>query len=337
MGIDTIRALLDGFRRVLSAPMLLFGMYVLTPAASLHMGFVLFEAISLCLGSTTATVPFGIDWWRESPQVVTWFARTLLPEMLSVSTALTTLSEGPDISPTGGVIVSLVFSYLLVWAFLLGGIIDRLARQRRVGSEGFFAACGLYFWRFIRLAILSGTMCWLAAEALRAWLFGHDFSASNGDTYIEQEVTIVHFVLYSIFGMILIAVALVFDYAKIRTVVEDRRSIIGSIVAGVRFVRRRLVSAVSLYLLNVFLFATLLITYAIVAPSVGSDGFVTWSGFFVGQAYVAARLYTKLVFYASETAYFQSQLAHATYVAHPQPRMPESPLVEAIVTTPRQS
>ena len=38
----------------------------------------------------------------------------------------------------------------------------------------------------------------------------------------------------------------------------------------------------------------------------------------------------KLVFYASQTAYFQSQLAHAEYVAAPRPVWPDSPAAEAV-------
>ena len=54
------------------------------------------------------------------------------------------------------------------------------------------------------------------------------------------------------------------------------------------------------------------------------------------QAYVLARLGLKLVFYASQTAYFQGQLAHASYVAAPQAVWPESPAAEAIGGTPHE-
>ena len=55
-----------------------------------------------------------------------------------------------------------------------------------------------------------------------------------------------------------------------------------------------------------------------------------WSGFLIGQLYIAARLWVKLLFYASETSLFQAGLAHAGYTAAPQPAWPESPAAEAI-------
>ena len=45
---------------------------------------------------------------------------------------------------------------------------------------------------------------------------------------------------------------------------------------------------------------------------------------------LALRVAGRLYFYAVETAYFQSQLAHAGYVAAPAPNWPESPSAEAI-------
>ena len=52
--------------------------------------------------------------------------------------------------------------------------------------------------------------------------------------------------------------------------------------------------------------------------------------FALGQIYVLGRLWAKLAFWASETALFQDRLAHAGYVARPEPRWPESPAAAAI-------
>ena len=57
--------------------------------------------------------------------------------------------------------------------------------------------------------------------------------------------------------------------------------------------------------------------YALVAPGGGGAGSSMWMAFAIGQLYVLARLWVKLVFWASETALFQSQLAHAGYVNRP--------------------
>ena len=107
---------------------------------------------------------------------------------------------------------------------------------------------------------------------------------------------------------------------------------VGAVLAAIRFIRRRSQATLGLYALNAGLFLAVLAAYALLAPSPASGGSSMWVGFAVGQAYVAARLSTKLVFYASQTAYFQSQLAHADYVATPVAVWPDSPATEAVGT-----
>ena len=121
-----------------------------------------------------------------------------------------------------------------------------------------------------------------------------------------------------------------FDYAKVRAVVEDRRSMAGALLAALRFIRRNSGSALALYLADVALFVGAVTGYSLVAPGGAGIGWTMWIGFAIGQAYVLARLWVKLVFWASETALFQAKLAHAGYVAAPQPIWPDSPAVDAI-------
>ena len=135
---------------------------------------------------------------------------------------------------------------------------------------------------------------------------------------------------YATFALLLLPVNLVFDYAKVRAVVEDRRSMVGAVMASVRFIRRHPRQTVGLYVLNGGLFLGVVAIYAIVAPRPEDGAATTWLAIAVGQAYLAARLFTKLVFYASQTSYFQNQLAHSDYVASPRPVWPGSPAAEAV-------
>ena len=94
--------------------------------------------------------------------------------------------------------------------------------------------------------------------------------------------------------------------------------------------RRRPGMCAGLYLANGLVLLAVMASYALLAPGAGSTGPSLWLAFLTGQAYVMARLASKLLFYAAEIAYFQSQLAHAGYVAAPAPVWPESPAVEAL-------
>jgi len=122
---------------------------------------------------------------------------------------------------------------------------------------------------------------------------------------------------------------LVFDYARIRLVVEDRRSALGALAAGLRFVRRQK-GTLLLYLANALIFLLLVLVYAILDPGAPGSGFSMWLVLGLGELYILGRHYVKLLFYASETAFFQGALAHASYTAAPAVVWPDSPAAEAI-------
>jgi hypothetical protein len=119
---------------------------------------------------------------------------------------------------------------------------------------------------------------------------------------------------------------LTLDYAKIRAVVEDRRSMLGALGAGIRFVRRNPGAALGVYLMNLALFLLVLAAYALAAPGAWSS----WLALFVGQLYIVLRVVVRLQFASSQIALFQGRLAHAGYVTAPAPAWPDSPAAEAI-------
>jgi len=85
---------------------------------------------------------------------------------------------------------------------------------------------------------------------------------------------------------------------------------------------------VTLFLFDVLLFVVVVAAYAWIAPGAGGAGATLWLGFAIGQLYIVARLAVKLAFWSSETALFQSRLAHAGYVARPAEVWPESPAAD---------
>jgi len=166
--------------------------------------------------------------------------------------------------------------------------------------------------------------------SLHPLLFGRLYPEIVREISVERTAFAVRVALYLVFGLLVAVCTSVFDYAKVRAVVEDRRSMIGATAEAIGFIGRNLGDAAALFLANFALFAAVVGLYALAAPGAGRTGASMWVGFAVGQVYVIARLWVKLVFWASETALFQSRLAHAGYVNRPEPVWPESPDADAI-------
>jgi hypothetical protein len=215
----------------------------------------------------------------------------------------------------------------LIWTFLSGGIVDRYARQRATRSAGFFAAAGANFWRLLRLALIAGAVYWFLFGYLHPVLFDTAYGRLTRDMASERPAFAWRLALYAAFGTLLLAANIAFDYARIRLVVEDRRSVVGALLASCSFLRRHARRAGALYTLNALTFLILIGVWASTAPGVGGAGWSLLAGVVWSQIYVVARLTLKLQFLASQTALFQASLAHAAYTAAP-PRWPESPAAE---------
>jgi hypothetical protein len=211
-----------------------------------------------------------------------------------------------------------------VLLFLAGGAIDRLARARRVGTASFFAACGTGFMPFLRMGVVLGGANWLLLHlavptALRAL---PELDPSTGWWQPRAVAAAVGLTAT-------LALAVVGDYAKVRAVVEDRRSALGAIAASIRFIWRRPIHVIALYALNLAV-VTLGVTLMLSAFSRLPRGQNVFLGAIWFAIMSAAQALGRLSFMATSIAFFQGQLAHAGYTAAPVPTWPDSPAVEAI-------
>jgi hypothetical protein len=329
-----MRAWIEGARRVNAAAAVLFGTFAITFLLALPLAIALRGMLEDHLGGSlaadTAAAGVNYDWWEEFAGQAVGLGTTFTPTIIGFAAVLQNLSQFADGIRPATTVAAAAGAYLFVWAFLAGGILDRYARNRPTRAAGFFSACGVYFFRFIRLGILAGFSYYVLFALVHPLLFVDLFEWLVRDITVERNAFAIRLGCYAIFAVLLGGVNLVFDYAKVRAVVEDRRSMIGALAAGFRFVRRRPVATTGLYLLCGAAYLAVLAAYALVAPGAGGTAAAVWLAFAIGQAYVLARLWVKLLFYASETAFFQSELAHAEFTAQPAVVWPESPAAEAI-------
>jgi len=330
-----IRAFADGIRRVLRAPAVLAGVWLMTLLVSLPLALAVRGMIAQHLGSSlaadTAVNGVNYEWWQEFSSQASGLGVTLKPTIVGFGAVLDNLSAFVDNEHRPVVIVGAASAYVVLWLFFAGGIIDRLARDRTTRSYGFFAASGVFFFRFLRLAVVM----WIAYAALfgfvHPWLFDTIYPKMIHNMTVERTAFAVRVVLYVVFGLVLAGFNVVFDYAKVRAVVEDRRSMLGALAAALRFVERNFGSAAMLYVADFLLFLLVVVGYGTFVRGLAvGGGRMMWAGFALGEAYVLARLAVKLIFWASEISLFQARFAHAGYVNAPKPTWPDSPAAEAV-------
>lgn len=317
------------------APALLAGTCALTLLIALPLSIALRGMLEAHLGDSLAADAVAAradyDWWQEFLGQASGLGTTFTQSIAGFGAVLENASGLLDNKPLASTIAGATAAWMLLWSFMTGGIIDRLARDRRTRSLGFFAACGTHVWRLLRLGVIAAIIYYVMFAWVHPAIFDTGYALLTKDTTVERNAFFVRVAGYAIFGTLLICFSLIFDYARIRIVVEDRRSAVAALAAGVRFVRRHLGTVVVLYVLNAGLFVLLAAVYALVAPTIPGESIALWGALLIGQAYIVGRHYVKLLFYASQCALFQSALAHASFTAAPPVVWPESPAVEAII------
>jgi hypothetical protein len=325
----------EGIHRVNGAPALVAGMYALTLLIALPLSIALRGMLEAQLGHsiTADAVAAGADygWWREFERQATGLGTTFVPSIGGFGAVLRNISGLLDNEPFAATIAGATAAWLLTWTFLTGGVIDRLARNRSTRTSGFFAACGIHVWRLLRLGVVACATYYVVFAWVHPAIFEGAYVSLTRHVTVERTAFLIRVAGYVVFAALLSFFNVIFDYARIRIVVEERRSALAAFAAAGRFVRRHFGSVAVVYLLNAALFLALVAAYALLAPSVPGQGIAMWGALLLGQVFIVGRHYLKLLFYASQCALFQSALAHVSYTAAARVIWPESPAVEAII------
>lgn len=204
---------------------------------------------------------------------------------------------------------------IAVWVFLSGGIIDRLARDSRTGGAGFFAACGACFLPLARLALVGIGACW----AVLTWL------APTLAELAARWGEFVTLVLYGVLTATFFGVAVIVDYARVRLVVEDRRSAIGALAASLRLLRARFGPALAIqsvfWLVTVGVIAARGVTLEPLAARMAVPAYLP-------LAFAAVELLLKLSLTGAQVSLYQQTLASAGWVARQPPAWPDAARAE---------
>jgi hypothetical protein len=238
------------------------------------------------------------------------FGRSLLasdllqkPNMDVLLEFLTSSGTSLGMLVTAGLVMVVLF--FLAGIFVNGGILQSLVHQRdhERFAQVFFAGGGKFYGRFFRLSIYSlilwipGAILYLIINGLLG-IFTMNSLNEQGSFYIALlRIAIALFFVFLI--------KMIMDYARIRIVTQDSRSVLRSLLEAAGFVFRKLVKTLALYyLLGLTGVAAFLIYWGIRSTfSAGSSGTI-WLAFFISQLYIASRSWLRIAFQAGQLRFF---------------------------------
>lgn len=230
-------------------------------------------------------------------------------------------------SQVGVLLLAVGVVYLLLNTLFAGGVIGVLnSADGLFTMRKFWGEAGAHFWRFFRLALIS--LCFYGAAygiyALLRWPIDNaakKASAFESVVYKEWAAMIALALMFAFVNM-------VFDYAKIATVVKDRKGMLRETARALRFAVGNFFNALGLYLLIALVGLVVFLIFNSLRWSVDqSSAGATLMAILLGQIAMASRMWNRVIFYSAEMHLYK-KLAPAT-APLPRPVEPQMEFAKA--------
>ncbi len=209
------------------------------------------------------------------------------------------------------VLVSIMISagiYAFINTFLSGGIVGRLYKKsEKLTFSGFFADCGKYWGRYLRLALVTVPLTViLAGGAVMIWELITTLSKETA----ESEFTLIMIRLGRVFiiGGIFFFISTVADYARIGMAGNDSTKAVRWFFQSFRFVMSNLIAVTGLFILNAVGYVLITICYlelSTVMPE--SSMFWVFLMFILQQVFIFMKTGVRVQVYGSGVVLFMKR------------------------------
>ncbi len=283
-------------------------------ALVLPLALVVGEAIHDSLGhgfsAENLRVGFDSTWYTNFAAKTRGLAASFSPTIIGIGAIL----NGLDATIRGELLqmhpalVCAGLAYLALWVLLSAGLVPRYTATR---SNATFASDVVRF--FPRFALLTVIALGLYGALLLGLLSGleHEIENITRETIDER----IHFAWilagHALVWALLWCISIVFDYAKILSVVADPCSPRRALLGAVRLVFGRPMATFGLSATLGLLGLVVLLVYAVVTPGASPSSWLTVVlAFVLGQVFLLARIAVRCLFWSSQTALAETLRSH---------------------------
>lgn len=297
-----LRAWFAGVLRVVRAPLLLVGLYLLTLLLAVPVGALLQRSLpppeTVDLVDPNDPPAPDLDWLDEVSTSVPGLARFLSPGIIGVAAPMMNVSAILDGTrpPLAGVVAVAVF--FLCWTALWGGVITRLSHGSALGLPGFVAASRRSAPGLLRLGVAGGVVYVSLYATAHVVMFGpvYDWLTAGA---VERTAFVWRVALAAGFGIALLAISQVLDYARLE-IVAGSLGVRQAVARGAAVVWQQPVAVAGLLLLNGICFVVLIAGYAASEFVPGGSVPSLSRLLLAGQALILGRLILRIVLAAAQ-------------------------------------
>jgi hypothetical protein len=216
------------------------------------------------------------------------------------TTIMDIFGKGVNFSRT---ITTIGILYLFVNIFFAGGILRIFIEEAKFSLNEFFKGCVEYFNRFLRLFLFS--VISLLIAVLMFILFSKFLSLFT-DNSTTEHLPFLFIVLRVLFlGTLLSIINMLFDYAKIMTVVNDYQGMYATIKQSMMFVMMSPLKTMSLYFSYLITILVLMLIYLFIESFISTSGWLTILTFVLGaQVFMISRIWIRMSFFAGQYSFY---------------------------------
>lgn len=246
---------------------------------------------------------FDYDWFTLFQDRVTGFAATFSPTLMGFgpfARNLEAMLEG-RLTEFPWAILSVAGVYAVLNSYLLAAAVGSFALDPRGTTiREFFRNGGEFFGRFIRLMILAFLTFWVVnswvVEPLE-WLLNY----IQGRALHEATVFYCNLARFLLLLLLFLFLNMLFDYARIKTAIEDRTSVMLASLSALTFCITYSAPAFGFYLIIAGIGVLWALIYTLVEHFLPQQtAFLILLGFLWQQFYLIGRLGVRLLFYSAQ-------------------------------------
>jgi hypothetical protein len=246
---------------------------------------------------------FDYIWWQEFRDEARGLETTFSPSIIGKGAILTNLESLIQMRFHSLPPILLVFGffYIILHTFFAGGILTIFSQETPGFTlKKFIQGAGSYFLRFFGLMLFS----WVFIIAIGVFLQEGVISIlSEISSNSLSEVTPFFLSLgfSALTFILLLFIQMVFDYARIKVVLEESRNILKSTLEALAFVFKHPFSTFGLFYL-IFLFQVIVtLVYILLKEITPQSGFL-WvlSAFIIQQFFIFAVIWIRCLLYSSQ-------------------------------------
>jgi len=251
-----ITALKNGFEKVVKNIKILPIIYVVNIILALFLALPMFATLKSDTEKRMVrdglVEGFDYEWWDEFSFQAEGIEKTFLPTLVggfgAIIDNLELLLTG-EFTRLGLLVFLLGILYLILCSFFAGGAIAIYADEKRKYSVGrFFSHSAAYFNRFFSLTLTDVILCVIIYKLLHPKIFGIVDSITE-NFMSERSAFFINLLGYIVILAVILFINMLFDYAKVIVVVENRQSAWEAVWWSLKFTIKHFGKVIGLYLL----------------------------------------------------------------------------------------